>query len=352
MTQNVQERITKLQKKLGKRACLIEDSTDLYYLTGLCFSTGSMWLSSSQALLLVDGRYIESAKKAPCPAALTSDAEVKSFLQKNGIVEVVFDAGKTSVARVEKLKETHRDIEWIPSTSLTRDLRMIKDAQEIASLQKSADLLWEGFTYIRKILKEGISEKEVAREFTLFCLQKGADSIGFEPIIAFGENSALPHYRAADRRLRQGDIVLIDIGVVCNHYHSDMTRTFFFGPKDPLLATWHQYVIEAYEAAYSACKADLHMKELDLAARAVFQKHKVEDYFVHSLGHGVGLEIHESPRIRFDSPEGSTPLSYGMVFTIEPGLYLPGKGGIRHENTLVFTQEGCKSLTPNTFIFD
>lgn len=351
MTNTLQNRIAKLQKTLGGRACLIEDPIDLYYLTGLCFSTGTLWVSAAEALLLVDGRYIQSAKKAPCSAALASDGEVKGFLQRNEIKEALFDRTKTSFARVENLKEVYKDVIWIPSPSFTRDLRMIKDPQEITRLQKSADLLWEGFTYVRQILKEGISEKEVATEFTLFCLQKGADSIGFDPIIAFGENSAMPHYRAGDRRLQKGDIVLVDIGVVCDHYHSDMTRTFFFGPKDPLLAKWHEYVIEAYEAAYAVCKADLHIKELDVAAREVFQKHKVEEYFIHSLGHGVGLEIHESPRIRFDSPEGATPLMHGMVFTIEPGLYLPGKGGIRHENTLVFTEEGCKSLTPNTFLF-
>jgi Xaa-Pro aminopeptidase len=347
----MQTRIKRLQERLEQKICLIEDPIDLYYLTGLSFSTGQLWLSSREALLLVDGRYIQSAEKAPCPAALLSDDEAKKFCDRNAAKEAVFDGAKTPFARVEKLKQVHKEVHWSSFSSLTRDLRMIKDEKEIASLQKSADLLWEGFTYIRGLLREGVTEKEIALKFTVFCLEKGADSIGFDPIIAFGENSAMPHYRAGDRKLKQGDIVLIDIGVVCNHYHSDMTRTFFFGPKDPVLEKWHGCVIEAYEAAYAACKAALHMKELDIAARAVFKKYGVEEYFVHSLGHGVGLEIHESPRIRFDLPEAETPLEYGMVFTIEPGLYLPGKGGIRHENTLVFTKEGCKSLTPNIFIF-
>lgn len=337
-----------MQCSLKDHALLIEDPIDLYYLTGLTLSLGQLWLFSKEALLLVDGRYIQSAKEAPCPAHLVSSQEVEGFIQRHQITSVQFDGAKTSFDRVQTLQKKHPTVSFISNPSPTKNLRLIKEPKEIKSLQKSADLLWEGFTYIKTIICEGISEKELATKFTIFCLERGADALSFEPIIAFGENSALPHYRAGKRCLKQGDVILIDIGVTCDHYHSDMTRMLFWGPKNPLLSKWFDIVVEAQKAALSLCKAGLHIKELDIAARAVLKKHQVEEYFIHSLGHGVGLEIHEFPKIRFDAVEGDLTLKPGMVFTLEPGLYLPGTGGIRYEDTVVIKEDGYINLTPNS----
>ncbi len=342
----IKNRIPSLQSSLEEKALLIEDPIDLYYLTGLCLSLGQLWLSSKEALLLVDGRYIESAKKAPCPASLVSTKEIQAFIQRNEIKNVELDGAKTTFDRVLALQKNYPDLSFISHPFATKKLRLIKDPSELNSLKKSADLLWEGFTYLQTLLHEGISEKEVATQFTIFCLERGADGLSFDPIIAFGENSAMPHYRAGQRRLKQGDVILVDIGVSCDHYHSDMTRMLFFGPKDPILSKWFNIVLEAHKAALSLCKAGLHIKELDIAARAVFKKYEVEEYFVHSLGHGVGLEIHEFPKIRFDAIEGDLILKSGMVFTIEPGLYLPGTGGIRYEDTIFITEDGYTNLTP------
>ena len=343
---SIKNRIASLQLSLKEEALLIEDPIDLYYLTGLTLSTGQLWLFSKESLLLVDGRYIESAKLAPCPSKLLSSKESKSFIERNQIKSLKFDGAKTTFDRVQILQKNHPDLLLISHPFATKELRLIKEPSEIANLQKSADLLWEGFIYLKTLLCEGVSEKEVATKFTLFCLERGADSLSFDPIVAFGENSALPHYRAGQSRLKQGDVILVDIGVTYNHYHSDMTRMLFFGLKDPLLSKWLSIVIEAHEAALRLCKAGLHIKELDRAARAVFKKHQVEEYFIHSLGHGVGLEIHEFPKIRFDALEGDLILKPGMVFTIEPGLYLPGTGGIRYEDTIFITEDGYTSFTP------
>jgi Xaa-Pro aminopeptidase len=342
-------RIVELQKSLETKpfdAWLIEDPLDLYYLTGESFSVGQLWITSNEVLLLVDGRYIEKAKQTlKIPVVLKTWDRVSELIVKNKVKKVAFDAEKTVFSQVELLKRKIGDsISFEPVSLITNELRKQKDKSELQKIKKSAEILWEGYLYIKTLLKEGVVEKEVAKKFEIFCLQKGAEGLSFEPIIAFGENSALPHHRAGARVLQKGDIVLIDIGVVFNRYASDMTRVVFFGKPDPILAKWLDIVIEAEQSAIEMCKADTVIKELDVRARSVFKRYDLEEYFVHSLGHGVGLEVHEPPRIRYDNEAGV--LKPGMVITIEPGLYLPGKGGVRYEDMIVITETGCENLFP------
>ncbi len=343
-------RISAIKKKLAEKngdVVVIEDPIDLYYLTGLTLSLGQLWIAKEEALLLVDGRYIESAKKSGCcNASLFSLEEVYAFIKKAKASTVYFDGAKTTFQKVEEWKKNCSHVSWNSWDFVTLDLRVIKDAGEIAFLESSARLLRQGYEHIKTLLKEGVSEKEVALQFTIFCLSKGAERLSFDPIIAFGENSAMPHYRAGDRKLKLGDIVLIDIGVELKRYASDMTRVLFFGEPDPLLGKWLEFAVEAHNAACSIALPGVKVKELDLAARAVFRKHQVEEYFVHSLGHGVGLEVHEFPRVRFEGVDSETVLQPGMVITIEPGLYLPGKGGVRYENTIVIQENECIHFFP------
>ncbi len=184
-------RISSLQSTLQKEAILIEDPIDLYYLTNLTLSAGKLWLSGSEALLLVDGRYIESAGKGSCPAKLLSSQEIKAFLQRNAVQEVVFDGAKTSVARSEELKKTFPEITFTSKPFITRELRLIKDPSEVRLLQKSADMLWEGFMHIRNLLREGISEKELAVAFTVFCLEKGADGLSQSVILTVKRRTSI-----------------------------------------------------------------------------------------------------------------------------------------------------------------
>ncbi len=343
-------RISSIKKQLVERnrdVLVIEDPIDLYYLTGLTLSVGQLWIAKEEALLLVDGRYIESAKKSGCcETSLFSLEEVHAFIKKAKASTIYFDGAKTTFQKVEEWKRNCPDVFWDSWNFATLDLRVIKDREEIAFLESSARLLRQGYEYIKTLLKEGVSEKEIALQFTIFCLNNGAERLSFDPIIAFGENSAMPHYRAGDRKLKPGDVVLIDIGVELHRYASDMTRVLFFGDPDPLLAKWLELAIEAHNAAASIALPGVKVKELDLAARAVFRKNQVEEYFVHSLGHGVGLEVHEFPRIRFEGVDAETVLKPGMVITIEPGLYLPGKGGVRYENTIVIQENECLHFFP------
>ncbi len=344
------QRISSLQHALAKKqkeAVLIEDPIDLYYLTGLTLSVGQLFITKEDSCLFVDGRYFESASNnAPCTVILFSLEEIRCFLEKVHVKTLCFDGAKTTFQKVEGWKKNFPAISWESWDFVTQSLRVIKDNEEIAYLAKSAALLREGYDYIKTLLKEGVSEKEIAVEFTLFCLKKGAERLSFDPIIAFGENSAMPHYRAGDRKLKRGDLVLIDIGVELYRYASDMTRVLFFGPPDPFLENWLDLAIKAHDAALKIALPGVKVKELDIAARAVFKEHGVEEYFVHSLGHGVGIEVHEFPRLRFEGVDSETILEPGMVITVEPGLYLPGKGGVRYENTIVIQEKECLNFFP------
>ncbi len=343
------DRILKLQKKLQEMsldAFLLEDPLDLYYLTGGSFSVGQLWVAQKEVELLVDERYIQQAKQTlKVPVSLKSWEASLKFIERNTIKNIGFDSSKTSFERALELqKKLASSLKWEPIPLITEEMRRVKDANELTCIKKSAEILWQGYLYIKTLLKTGIKEKEVAKKFEIFCLEKGADGLSFEPIIAFGENSALPHYRAGERVLQKGDVVLIDIGVIYQRYASDMTRVVFFGTPDPFLVNFLDLVIAAQQEALTLCFPGTLVKDLDVKARAVFKKFDVEQYFVHSLGHSLGLEVHEPPRVRFDVEGGI--LKPGMVITIEPGLYLPGKGGVRYEDMIVITETGFENLFP------
>jgi len=325
------KRVSRLQKQYD--ACIVENPVDLYYLTGLDLSLGTLVVRQDGACLFVDGRYLQAAKESS-PVPVADISSLKQFLP----AEVSFDSQWTTVRRCEVLKKLCPKPAPVPS--LLQELRAVKDDEEIAALRKSAKLLWKGYEHLRKLLKAGISEEEAALQFELFCRKNGASGLAFDPIIAFGKNSAMPHYRAGKAALKKGDLVLCDIGVAVKHYRSDMTRVHHFGKIDPRLADMEAVVLAAHRAALKKCKAGALVKELDIAARSVMKEASMEELFVHSLGHGIGLETHEFPKIRYDGADRDVVLKAGMVITIEPGLYLPGVGGVRHEDTIAITKDG------------
>jgi Xaa-Pro aminopeptidase len=336
-------RITQVQallKTWKTSGCLVEDPLDLFYLTGLQLSLGMLMILPSKAELFVDGRYIEFAKKnSPVPVQLLD--KVEPFLRT--LSSLAFDSHVTTVERAEKLKKLYPGI-LTPVPQLLKQLRAIKDAAELKAMKKSAALLWKGFEHVRRSLKVGMTEKEVALAFEIYCRKQGAERMAFDPIIAFGKNSAYPHYRAGNAKLKKGDIVLMDIGVVIDRYHSDMTRTFFFGKADPRLVLLDTVVKKAHAAALSLCKSGAKVGDLDQAARKVIQAAGLQELIAHSLGHGIGLETHEFPRIKFRGEDHEVILQEGMVITIEPGLYLPGVGGVRHEDTAQITAKGYNNF--------
>jgi len=312
---------------------LIEDPIDLFYLTGIELSAGQLLISKEGSKLYVDGRYIEEAKSR-------TNAELGPA-KLSGKVE--FDSSKTTYQRYLDLQK--EGVELIPVREPTRASRLIKTAEEMEKLVAAANLGVEGYYAVLELLKEGITEKEVAVELEVFWRRKGGSSVAFSPIIAFGESSSKPHYHPTDRPLRKNEAVLIDIGVTLDHYHSDMTRVYFFGKPHPKMEEIYEIVKEAQARALALCKPGVTCRELDLAARDFITEKGFGEFFAHGLGHGIGLQVHEPPRIHSKGSDADFKLQAGMVITVEPGIYLPSIGGIRIEDTVIITPNGHRNLT-------
>ncbi|MDF2576703.1 MAG: pepP [Chlamydiales bacterium] len=359
---NSLNRINRLQIILKEReldSFVIEDSINLFYFLNLNLSAGTLIITQTDAQLFVDGRYIETCiKQAPIRVELTSDQKIKKYLTEQSsdrVKSLGIDSNRITYSdylrwtkRTGEIgTETKHTITWvlIPTEGIIEFLRSSKDSIEIEYLKQAAELGAQGFDFICKNLKTGISEKELATELEIFWKRHQGERLAFEPIIAFGKNSSMPHYRSGEKKLTEGDTVLIDIGVVLNQYHSDMTRVVFWGDPHPKIKEIYSIVKQAQQVALDLCKPGIKLGQLDEAARQMIGEAGYKDFFNHSLGHGLGLEIHESPKVSQLSTDKDLELHSGMVITIEPGIYLPDIGGVRIEDTIVVTDQSYEILT-------
>ena len=351
-------RLHLLQHTIQESLCdaiLIDDKTDLYYLTGLELSAGTLLVHAKGAELFVDGRYLEMCQKhSPFPVTLIDPASLPTQLMKPDYAHIrrlAFDSSKTTYKQHDKFSNAlqavakNKSLTLIPLDEPLKLQRTIKDAHEIQALRDAAILGSQGFDFVCTLMREGITEQECALELEIFWKRHGSKGLAFDPIIAFGPNCSMPHYRAGHAKLKLGDCILIDIGVIFKHYHSDMTRMAFYGKPDTRLLAVHAIVQKAQEAALNLCRPGTSLGALDAAARDLIASHGYGPQFSHSLGHGVGLDIHEYPTIKNAPPFNTAILVPGMVITIEPGIYLPGIGGVRIENTIVITPDGFEDLT-------
>lgn len=344
---NYTKRIQNARKLLPKLKCdalLIENPINIFYLTGMDVSTGKLLIGKEITNLIVDGRYFETCSKhSACPVLKLETFSLEKWAQSNAIDKLGFDSALTSYQAYLGLKEL--PLKLVPTSSPIEQQRLIKDQDEIESLKKASKLGFEGFLFVESLLEEGVTEEQLAFELEFFWKKKGAKKLAFDPIIAFGENSSMPHYRAGSTPLKKGMHVLIDIGVVYQHYHSDMTRVVYFGKPNPEIEAIYKIVEEAKRRAIELCRPGVLIEELDKAARAYIESKGYGKNFTHSLGHGVGLEIHERPTVKGTGEFSRIPLRAGMVITIEPGIYLPGVGGVRLEDTILITDTGYVNLT-------
>lgn len=324
---------------MGNRPCLLEESNDLYYFSGLKLSAGMLLFSPKESILFVDGRYLEKAKQLKHLTVIPM-ASFDQRLQEHSWI--VFDSAKTSVELWQERQKKFPKIDWIGEPNLSKKLRAVKDAEEQKKMRISAEIAKKGFHFAVEGLRDGVSEKEIAWRFERFCREQGAEKMSFEPIVAFGENSAFPHHRASSRCLNRGDTVLIDVGCVLDGYASDMTRTI--PGTSPEIKRLHSVVENAAHAALKKCKAGISIKELDQTAREEMRKEDLESFFTHGLGHGIGLETHEYPRVSSKGADADDLLEEGMVITIEPGLYMPGVGGVRREDTIIVKKGGIENF--------
>lgn len=353
---NYAARLNRLRQILAKMPCealLIEHPIHLLYLTGLDLSIGRLLVSQNEACLIVDGRYLEySNQQKLYPVYDLKDDVMKEWLLNYHIHSLGFDKQYTTYQAFLTLSTLATEfnvkghaLELLPVESVVQKLRLIKDEDEIAYLRAAAHLGYQGYEYVVSLLAEGVTEAELALELEFFWKRKGASRLAFSSIIAFGEHGSMPHYRAGNTALQQNTSVLIDIGLVLSHYHSDMTRVVFFGTPDPAIQEIYPIVEEAKNRALALCRPGVFLSELDRAARDWITLNGYGEYFTHSLGHGIGLDIHEPPIIREKSAYGATPIQAGMTFTVEPGIYLPGIGGVRLEDTVLITETGYENLT-------
>lgn len=346
----MQGRLDKLRYALqeqGLQAILITNATNRQYMTGFTGSSGYVLISESKAYLLTDFRYMTQAPKQAigyevvehAPKAM---ATVRDLLLKLGITKVGFEQDDMTYGTFLSTSDALSGIQLQATSGLVEKLRMIKDASELAVMQEAADLADRTFDHILSFIQTGTKEIDIALEIEIFMRRNGATSTSFETIVASGERSALPHGKASDRVIQTNEFVKLDYGAYYKSYCSDITRTVVVGqPTDKHKEIYH-IVLEAQLEALDKIRPGMMGKEADAIARNVIKRHGYGDYFGHGTGHGLGMEIHEAPRL---SVQGDTVLTPGMTVTVEPGIYLPGFGGVRIEDDIVITETGIHILT-------
>lgn len=340
-------RLKKVRDFLKKSDCdalLVEDPINLFYLSGFSLSSGKMVVKENEVFLLVDNRYYDMCKNRRGMTILLSD-HTPLEMALNNVSRLAFDGETTSYKNYVHLETRLKNLRLVSFDNPVQKIRSVKDPDEISLMTEAAQLGVQGYHLVKDLLHDAVSEMELAAELEIFWKRKGGQGVAFEPIIAFGENSAIPHHRAGETRLKSGMTVLIDIGVKWKKYHSDMTRTLFWGEPPAVMRKIYDIVQEAQLRALELCKSGTLLGDLDAAARDYIASKGYRENFLHSLGHGVGLEIHEWPLIRKKEPFQYLPLEAGMVVTIEPGIYLPGIGGVRIEDTVVITSNGYENIS-------
>ncbi len=328
---------------------LVTHPANLRYLCGYTGSNGLLLFLNGRKTFFTDGRYTEQARdevKAAriviSKAALIKDAA--AMLGKLRSAAIGFEADLTTVTAAEQMRAlAPKRIRWKPTSGLIMRQRMVKDAEELKLIRSAVQLGAKVYLEALESLRPGVSELEVAAKLEYAARQAGADGMAFDTIVAAGKRGALPHGRASSAPVPKRGFVVIDSGVILRGYCSDMTRTVHVGRVGRVERGWYQAVLDAQLAGVAAVRPGVTAGEIDEAARSVLRKAKLDQYFTHSTGHGVGLEIHEPPRLGKAQPETLQP---GMVITIEPGIYVPGKGGIRIEDMVVVTPNGAEVLTP------
>jgi Xaa-Pro aminopeptidase len=325
---------------------LFTDLRDVRYLSGFTGSEGALLLGKSGVFLFTDSRYTTQAETeaGECTVIEVRDKStaIASQVREIGAGSIGFQAEHVSVSSYNDLLHSLQGVHLVALKSEIAALRSIKDANELKILKKTAAIASEAFDDIIPLIRPGISEKELALQLELALRTKGADDKSFDFIVASGVRGALPHGRASAKVLKSGELVTVDFGAMLDGYASDETVTVAVGRVDARQREVYQIVRDAHDMAIDAVRPGVSLKHLDSVARNHIAGKGYGDFFRHGLGHGVGLDVHENPVVSFRS-EGE--VQEGMVFTIEPGIYLPGWGGVRIEDTVCVAADGCLLLT-------
>lgn len=328
-------------------AALISCLPDIRWASGFTGSNGLLVVTSEAVHFLSDGRYQEQARQEVKGAVI----HIPGYDLRKGVLEkdllgtatrVLYQADHLTVSQFEKWRGMLPSIDWVAGENLLDRAVAIKTDEEITRIRRAQDVTDRVFEHILGVIKPGLQEMDVAAEIVYQHLRYGASRMSFDPIVASGPRGALPHARPTRKRIQQGELVVLDFGCVVDGYASDMTRTIAVGEPGAKARTVYQVVLDAQRAAIDQAIAGVTTGALDRKARKVIEEAGYGPYFTHSLGHGIGLQTHEWPRVSYQTNDC---LEDRMIITIEPGIYLPNVFGIRIEDLVVIGEEHCENLT-------
>ncbi|MBQ4119033.1 MAG: aminopeptidase P family protein [Clostridia bacterium] len=343
------KRIEKLQNQLEKHeAALITGGSNRFYLTGFHSSAGLILITCEKAVFLIDFRYYEKAKAVvkTVETVLSENAykHVLEILKKENIKELLLDTDEVNMDTFVALKAVLEGVEILESNKISnalKELRAIKDSKEIEFIKSAQAITDKAFSYILERIKIGKTENEIALDLEFFARQNGSEGVAFDFIVVSGENSSLPHGVPTDRQLKAGDFITMDFGARWGGYCSDMTRTVALSNVSEEQEKVYNTVLQSQKMALEKIKAGAVCKEVDAVARNFINK-DFKGAFGHGLGHSLGIDIHECPSF---NTRDNTVLKSGMVLTVEPGIYLENKFGVRIEDTVIVTNEGYENIT-------
>ena len=343
------EKIKRLQKEIKKLrlgAVFISKPENVFYLSGFTGSNGQLFITPKKAVIITDFRYFAVVKKQIPKSVRIFDYKDDIKKLTGGIKSVGYEDSYITVLKLRGLKKMFRGIKLKPAGFLVEKMRAVKGENEIAIIKKAVKITDECLRQLVKTIKIGQSEGEIEWNMLSIARKLGADGFSFDPIICFGKETAEVHHQKGDNKLKKGDKILIDFGLKYKNYMTDMTRVFYLRQPEKAEHKIYSTVLEANKKAIESIRAGMKLKNLDKIARKIIEKAGYGKYFGHALGHGVGLKIHESPNVSEKSEDIVRP---GMVFTIEPGIYIEGEGGVRIEDMVYINKKGeAEVLTKTT----
>jgi Xaa-Pro aminopeptidase len=339
-------RLTRFFEEHSLDAILCTDLRTIRYLSGFTGSDGILLLNRCDAWFLCDSRYLTQAAEEVGEATIREltvrQEAIAALVGEQGFTRVGFEAAHITVEFFSSLSRSLPGVELVPLGSELDDIRSLKDPDELQRLSDCAALASDALAATLPLIRPGVRESEIALELEMQMRRRGASGRAFDFIVASGMRGAMPHGVASAKELRAGELVTIDFGAVIDGYHSDETVTLAIGEPDPRLRAVYGVVRTAHDMVIAAVKPGVACKTLDAVARDHIREQGYGEYFGHGVGHGLGLDIHEKPVL---SPRGTAIAAEGMVFTVEPGIYIPGLGGVRIEDTVAVSASGCRVLT-------
>lgn len=338
-----------LMAQQGLEGLLVSHGPNRRYLSGFSGSSGLLLVLPDEAFLLSDSRYYERiAREAPdvtlVRAGYETNEQLGLLLSERGVASLGFESAAVTVQHLGRFEATIPGVAWQPTEGLVESLRARKSPSELAAIRRAVAIADRAMEHAYAIAKPGMTERELAWALERFMREAGAEGVAFDIIVGAGPNGALPHHAASERPIEAGEPIVIDMGARLDGYHSDLTRSFSIGPaKDPDYERVYALVDQANRAVAAGLRAGMAAVEADALARDLIAAAGFGEQFGHGLGHGVGLEVHEAPRLSFLA--GEARLETGMVFTNEPGVYLPGRFGVRIEDMLWLGPDGVERLS-------